>query len=180
MSATTVGKVCLPRIRSGIEIIAFHITGKCLKPWKRINVLGVERSGLVPARVCDPDDGITLIEATTLDTSFPKDGAQTNHIHFTGLDYNIQRLWDYDGLWEKDSDPLKLGLDETWIILDQNENIAMLRKNYPETIPQGYKRAKILPFNCYTFNTAEIKIASLRNAVKTLNSILDLIKQFVP
>lgn len=176
MPATTVGKVCLPRIRSGTEIIAFHITEKCLKPWRRVNVLGVERGGLVPIRVHDPDEGITLISPTELDTSFPKDGAQTNHVKFIGLDYNIQRLWDYDGLWKKDSDCPKLRLDETWVILDPKGNIVTLGKEYPEIIRQGEKRGKVEVVDSHRLDYSKIMIPSLRKAAETLNLILELVK----
>lgn len=182
MSSTTVGRVCLPRIRSGTEIVAFHITEKCLKPWRRVNVLGVERAGVVPARVRDPDDGITLISPTELDTSFPIDGRQTNHVRFTNLDYNLQRLWDYDALWEKDSVPPKLRLDETWVILDRNRNIAMLSKEYPYPesgnikMPEGYLRGKIEVVDSYRINYQNIKIPSLWEAAKSINLLLELVK----
>ena len=129
-------------------------------------VLGVKRNGFIPVAT---EAGYSLVRSNLqaipiLSSELPRTA------------YNIQRLWDYDGLWDKEAIPQRLCLGTTWIILDRNEHIAMLKKEEPETIPYGYKITKIEPIDHYTVDGNKIKISSLNLAIQNLNFILTIMK----
>ncbi len=125
-------------------------------------VLGVNRNGFIPQ--------ITNAGYSVIRSSLRADPISSKVLD--GTSYNIQRLWAYAGLWEKDSEVPKLRLDETWVILDQKGNIAMLRKEDPEEIPYGYEEIKIEPIDCCEFDSINIRVSSLREAIQNFNFIL--------
>lgn len=172
------------RIGSGTEIIAYSSNGSNHASWQRTQVLGLDRDGIVPIRICEPDKGRRLIRLTELERLFSNGNTQINCTQYKGLDYNIQRLWDYDKLWKhgKKGASLRLRLDPTWVILDQKENIAMLMKKYPEDkeIPFGYKRTKIEPLDGYRIDEGRIKIHSLREAIEHFNFLISFIRPANP